>query len=115
MKGIYPVLFTFLMLIFILILNNYENSKTKREEKIISYISNLTKAINKLKNTKAPEDLIRNFQDNLNYYIEGLTDVLGKKKVNKILDKVALKIEWEYVHLLERYPEVYEQSKGVNK
>jgi hypothetical protein len=98
-----------------------ERSKMNRETKIINYISGLKKTINKLKNTKASEDLIRRWEDNLDYYIEGLTDVLGKKKVNKILDKVTLKIQWEYVHLLERelweggYPEGWEKIKGVEK
>jgi len=27
-----------------------------------------------------------------------------------MFDKVALKIEWEYVHLLERYPELNQEE-----
>jgi len=81
-----------------------------RDEEIINSISAFKKTINKLKNTKASEDVIKRWEDNLKYYIEGLTDALGTKKVNKILDKVTLKMEWEYVHLLERYPELNQEK-----
>ena len=56
-----------------------------RDEKIINYISAFEKSINKLINTKAPKDIIKHRQDNLNYYIEGLSDVLGKKKLTRCL------------------------------
>jgi len=105
----YPIISSVVFFVFIAIIiggvtawDNLNRKIKVRETNIINAILVWEKMISKSEKDGASKDSIKRFQDNLKYYIEGLTDVLGKKKVNNILDKVNLKIEWEYVHLLER-------------